>query len=156
MVNGTLYGDGSAMLSSTFCEYCFCIRGKSTCLKPKCHLVIDGCTPHYDSHYSCCPSRYDCCKYLIFEFCFFSLYFSTTLCYFVFMFFFILERKYRKNTDCCRFCSKYRVFPTMKQKPLNDLLNQKTYFKCSVFKFKCILVYEKSFKYPRQNYFTKF
>ncbi|KAF8785226.1 hypothetical protein HNY73_010798 [Argiope bruennichi] len=60
LVNGTLYGDGSAMLSSSFCEYCFCIRGKSTCLKPKCDLVIEGCTPHYDSHFSCCPSRYDC------------------------------------------------------------------------------------------------
>ncbi|GIX97964.1 uncharacterized protein CEXT_750861 [Caerostris extrusa] len=51
LVNGTLYGDGSAMLSSSFCEYCFCIRGKTTCLKPKCDLVIEGCTPHFDSHF---------------------------------------------------------------------------------------------------------
>ncbi|KFM56948.1 Kielin/chordin-like protein, partial [Stegodyphus mimosarum] len=60
LVNGTLYGDGSAMLSNSFCEYCFCIRGKTTCLQPKCNLSIDGCTPHYDNRFSCCPSRYDC------------------------------------------------------------------------------------------------
>ncbi|GFS57912.1 uncharacterized protein NPIL_577841 [Nephila pilipes] len=60
LVNGTLYGDGSAMLSSSFCEYCFCIRGKTTCLKPKCDLVIEGCAPHYDSQFSCCPSKYHC------------------------------------------------------------------------------------------------
>ncbi|GFV71944.1 VWFC domain-containing protein [Trichonephila clavipes] len=63
LVNGTLYGDGSAMLSSSFCEYCFCIRGKTTCVKPKCNLVIEGCAPHYDSQFSCCPSKYHCHDY---------------------------------------------------------------------------------------------
>ncbi|KAG8189669.1 hypothetical protein JTE90_022484 [Oedothorax gibbosus] len=62
LVNGTLYGDGSAMISSSFCEYCFCIRGKTTCLKPKCDLFIEGCKPLYDSNFSCCPSRYECYK----------------------------------------------------------------------------------------------
>ncbi|GFQ77410.1 VWFC domain-containing protein [Trichonephila clavata] len=68
LVNGTLYGDGSAMISSSFCEYCFCIRGKTKCVKPKCDLVIDGCAPYYDSQFSCCPSKYHCHPNVITDF----------------------------------------------------------------------------------------
>ncbi|XP_054709394.1 uncharacterized protein LOC129219099 [Uloborus diversus] len=60
IVNGTLYAEGSAMLSKAFCEYCFCIKGETRCLKPDCHLEIKGCTPRFENVYNCCPSSYDC------------------------------------------------------------------------------------------------
>ncbi|XP_045474623.1 uncharacterized protein LOC123680662 [Harmonia axyridis] len=57
--NGSIYGSGSAMDSSSQCEYCYCLRGKQTCVKPKCLLPIDGCTPTYDTN-QCCPVQYNC------------------------------------------------------------------------------------------------
>ncbi|KAL3268297.1 hypothetical protein HHI36_007415 [Cryptolaemus montrouzieri] len=47
------------MDSSTLCEYCYCLRGRQTCVKPKCLLPIEGCTPTYDPN-QCCPVQYNC------------------------------------------------------------------------------------------------
>lgn len=59
MVNGSVYGPGSAMDSSSFCEYCYCLRGKQICVKPKCLLPVDGCVPMYEDT-NCCPVHYNC------------------------------------------------------------------------------------------------
>ncbi|XP_067136824.1 kielin/chordin-like protein [Centruroides vittatus] len=59
-INGSLYAEGSAMISSTYCHYCYCIRGKQVCLRPKCHLIIEGCNARYMSNYTCCPTHYVC------------------------------------------------------------------------------------------------
>lgn len=58
-MNGTIYGPGSAMDSSSLCEYCYCLGGRQRCVKPKCLLPIDGCMPLYDSN-DCCPVHYNC------------------------------------------------------------------------------------------------
>lgn len=57
--NGTLYGSGSAMQTSSLCEYCYCINGKEHCVKPKCLLPVEGCKALYAPH-SCCPTHYKC------------------------------------------------------------------------------------------------
>ncbi|CAH1154288.1 unnamed protein product [Phaedon cochleariae] len=57
--NGSIYGPGSAMDSSSNCEYCYCLGGKEICIKPKCLNPIDGCTPNFDPSY-CCPIHYNC------------------------------------------------------------------------------------------------
>lgn len=59
VANGTVYGSGSAMDSSSMCEYCYCLRGKQICVKPKCLLPISGCQPVYQTN-NCCPSHYNC------------------------------------------------------------------------------------------------
>lgn len=57
--NGTVYRSGSAMGTSTLCNYCYCIEGRQKCIQPKCTLPAKGCEPILiDS--SCCPIRYDC------------------------------------------------------------------------------------------------
>lgn len=61
IANGTIYGPGSAMDSSTQCEYCYCLGGRQECVKPKCLLPLEGCTPVYETH-SCCPVRYNCTR----------------------------------------------------------------------------------------------
>ncbi|GFY60503.1 uncharacterized protein TNIN_88701 [Trichonephila inaurata madagascariensis] len=57
---GYKYTEGMAMLSPTKCEYCYCIGGQQMCVRPKCHLSIEGCVPRYQSGYTCCPSHYNC------------------------------------------------------------------------------------------------
>ncbi|XP_050310138.1 uncharacterized protein LOC126746079 isoform X2 [Anthonomus grandis grandis] len=57
--NGSIYSPGSAMHSSSLCEYCYCLAGKQVCVKPKCLLPIDGCNPVFEEN-SCCPVRYNC------------------------------------------------------------------------------------------------
>lgn len=57
--NGSIYGPGSAMSTSSLCEYCYCLHGKQRCVKPRCLLPMKGCTPIYESH-TCCPVRYNC------------------------------------------------------------------------------------------------
>ncbi|XP_035209321.1 mucin-5AC-like isoform X2 [Stegodyphus dumicola] len=57
---GYKYTEGMAMLSPTKCEYCYCIRGQQMCVRPKCHLNVDGCVARYQSGYTCCPSHYQC------------------------------------------------------------------------------------------------
>ncbi|GFT26942.1 uncharacterized protein NPIL_649071 [Nephila pilipes] len=57
---GYKYSEGMAMLSPTKCEYCYCISGQQMCVRPKCHLNIEGCVPRYQSGYTCCPSHYNC------------------------------------------------------------------------------------------------
>ncbi|KAG5892710.1 hypothetical protein JTB14_002835 [Gonioctena quinquepunctata] len=57
--NGSIYGPGSAMDTSSSCEYCYCLGGKQTCIKPKCLLPVEGCTPIFDPSY-CCPIHYNC------------------------------------------------------------------------------------------------
>ncbi|GIY16189.1 uncharacterized protein CEXT_203431 [Caerostris extrusa] len=57
---GYKYAEGMAMLSPTKCEYCYCIGGQQMCVRPKCHLNIEGCVPRYQSGYTCCPSHYNC------------------------------------------------------------------------------------------------
>ncbi|KAG8200441.1 hypothetical protein JTE90_000524 [Oedothorax gibbosus] len=57
---GYKYLEGMAMLSPTKCEYCYCIGGQQMCVRPKCHLSIEGCVPRYQSGYTCCPSHYNC------------------------------------------------------------------------------------------------
>ncbi|GLV37507.1 uncharacterized protein CBL_20321 [Carabus blaptoides fortunei] len=59
ILNGTVYGSGSAMTSSSLCEYCYCINGKQQCVKPKCLMPLAGCTASY-ALYSCCPTHYKC------------------------------------------------------------------------------------------------
>ncbi|XP_059483214.1 uncharacterized protein LOC132201208 [Neocloeon triangulifer] len=59
VVNGTRYAEGSAMSSSTLCEYCYCVRGKQQCVKPRCEMPLEGCTPKYRA-LTCCPVSYDC------------------------------------------------------------------------------------------------
>ncbi|XP_019771949.2 uncharacterized protein LOC109545606 [Dendroctonus ponderosae] len=61
--NGSIYGSGSAMHSSSMCEYCYCLSGKQVCVKPKCLLFIEGCQPIYETS-SCCPVRYNCTRTL--------------------------------------------------------------------------------------------
>jgi hypothetical protein len=61
VVNGTRYAEGSAMSSSTLCEYCYCVRGKQQCVKPQCEMPLKGCTPKYRA-LTCCPVSYDCCE----------------------------------------------------------------------------------------------
>lgn len=61
IANGTIYGPGSAMDSSSLCEYCYCLAGKQQCVNPKCLLPLEGCTPIYETH-SCCPVKYNCSK----------------------------------------------------------------------------------------------
>lgn len=62
MINGSLYIEGSAVLpeGNAYCQYCYCIRQKIMCVKPKCHLYISGCTPKYSNEYACCPTSYSC------------------------------------------------------------------------------------------------
>lgn len=62
MVNGSLYIEGSAVLTGTnnYCQYCYCIRQKIMCVRPKCQLYISGCNPRYSSEFACCPMSYDC------------------------------------------------------------------------------------------------
>ncbi|XP_076346183.1 uncharacterized protein LOC143244773 [Tachypleus tridentatus] len=59
-LDGTVYAEGSAVISSHFCEYCYCIRGKKMCIRPKCQLSIDGCFPQYTHKFACCPTSYVC------------------------------------------------------------------------------------------------
>lgn len=61
-LNGTIYAEGSAVMSTSFCEYCYCIRSKRMCIRPRCHLSILGCLPRYTSEYACCPTSYVCGK----------------------------------------------------------------------------------------------
>ncbi|CAG9760463.1 unnamed protein product [Ceutorhynchus assimilis] len=49
------------MHSSSLCEYCYCLAGKQVCVKPKCLLPSDGCSPVFEKN-SCCPIRYNCTK----------------------------------------------------------------------------------------------
>ncbi|KZS06181.1 Uncharacterized protein APZ42_030437 [Daphnia magna] len=63
--SGTLYADGSAMMTSSTCEYCFCLKGKQTCVKPRCaEPELEGCTPRFRD-LACCPTHYDCGKHLL-------------------------------------------------------------------------------------------
>lgn len=64
IANGTIYGPGSAMDSSSQCEYCYCLGGQQRCVKPRCLLPIDGCTPIYENH-TCCPVHYNCTRPVI-------------------------------------------------------------------------------------------
>ncbi|KAK8767573.1 hypothetical protein V5799_005646, partial [Amblyomma americanum] len=65
----SLYAEGSAMLSTNFCNYCYCIRGLKRCVQPKCHLALclharaernhaapaihdEGCYHHDDHHHT--------------------------------------------------------------------------------------------------------
>ncbi|KAJ9597780.1 hypothetical protein L9F63_011388, partial [Diploptera punctata] len=59
VLNGTVYGEGSAMHTSELCNYCFCIRGQQQCVQPRCVLPLGGCKPIYSS-LSCCPTHYNC------------------------------------------------------------------------------------------------
>lgn len=59
ILNGTVYGEGSAMHTSELCNYCFCIKGQEECVQPRCLLPLEGCKPTY-SDLSCCPTRYNC------------------------------------------------------------------------------------------------
>ncbi|KAL1450490.1 hypothetical protein WDU94_002854 [Cyamophila willieti] len=59
MINGTLYGEGSATDTSGLCRYCYCIRGSQHCVQPKCLLNAPGCRPVYNK-LTCCPTKYDC------------------------------------------------------------------------------------------------
>jgi len=58
---GTAYADGSGMMSSSTCEYCFCLKGRQSCVKPRCRTPIgkEGCVPRYRPMI-CCPVYYDC------------------------------------------------------------------------------------------------
>lgn len=62
LINGSFYVEGSAVLTGTnsYCQYCYCIRQKIMCVRPKCHLYISGCRPRYSSEFACCPNSYDC------------------------------------------------------------------------------------------------
>ncbi|XP_039292643.1 uncharacterized protein LOC111051685 isoform X2 [Nilaparvata lugens] len=57
--NGTVYGEGSAMSTSSDCQYCYCIKGQQHCVTPQCVLTMPGCQPVFNKH-SCCPIKYNC------------------------------------------------------------------------------------------------
>ncbi|CAG7785638.1 unnamed protein product [Allacma fusca] len=59
VLDGTVYAEGSAMRSSSLCQYCFCIRGEMKCSSPQCVIPMNGCKPKFRS-YACCPTNYDC------------------------------------------------------------------------------------------------
>lgn len=61
MVNGSIYAEGSAMDSSTHCQYCYCIKGQQHCVRPQCLLSQPDCIPTYSTD-SCCPAKYNCSK----------------------------------------------------------------------------------------------
>lgn len=61
VLNGSIYSPGSAMHTSSLCEYCYCLAGKQVCVKPKCLLALEGCSPVYHDT-SCCPVRYNCSR----------------------------------------------------------------------------------------------
>ncbi|XP_034231447.1 mediator of DNA damage checkpoint protein 1-like [Thrips palmi] len=58
-LNGSLFAEGSALSSSTLCDYCYCVRGQQRCVRPQCVLPAPGCTPEYRDH-TCCPTSYQC------------------------------------------------------------------------------------------------
>ncbi|KAK3914418.1 Kielin/chordin-like protein [Frankliniella fusca] len=58
-LNGSLFAEGSALSSSTLCDYCYCVRGEQRCVRPQCVLPAPGCTPEYRDH-ACCPTSYSC------------------------------------------------------------------------------------------------
>lgn len=62
MINGSLYIEGSAVIpeGNAHCQYCYCIRQKVMCVRPKCHLYISGCNAKYDTEFACCPTSYSC------------------------------------------------------------------------------------------------
>nr|CAD7463396.1 unnamed protein product [Timema tahoe] len=41
------------------CDYCYCLRGQQTCVRPQCVMKVQGCTPIH-SKLSCCPTKYHC------------------------------------------------------------------------------------------------
>jgi len=59
-----LYAEGSAMMTSSTCEYCFCLKGKQNCVKPRCAVAkpMEGCTPRLQKELACCPTHYVCGK----------------------------------------------------------------------------------------------
>jgi len=79
LLNGSLYFEGSAVIAPPqlrgngqtgasgggqahhqACQYCYCIRQKVMCVRPRCQLIISGCTPKYSDQYACCPTSYSC------------------------------------------------------------------------------------------------
>lgn len=73
LLNGSLYVEGSAVMPpkasgsnennknhNSACQYCYCIRQRVMCVKPKCHLSISGCVPKYNNEFACCPTSYSC------------------------------------------------------------------------------------------------
>lgn len=59
LINGSLYSEGSALSSSSLCEFCYCVQGQQRCIKPHCAAPEESCIPSYSEH-SCCPTHYDC------------------------------------------------------------------------------------------------
>lgn len=59
LVNGSVYAEGSAMDTSSRCQYCYCIRGRQHCVRPQCVLAETDCVPSYNTD-SCCPAKYNC------------------------------------------------------------------------------------------------
>nr|CAD7262978.1 unnamed protein product [Timema shepardi] len=58
-INGTVYAEGSALANSGMCDYCYCLRGQQTCVRPQCVMKVQGCTPIHNK-LSCCPTKYHC------------------------------------------------------------------------------------------------
>ena len=65
-VEGEHYKEGAQMPSDPTkpCEVCYCIRNTSSCVVQECTLKVAGCQPLFSSD-SCCPTRYNCCKFTI-------------------------------------------------------------------------------------------
>ncbi|OQR68511.1 hypothetical protein BIW11_12868, partial [Tropilaelaps mercedesae] len=42
------------------CSFCYCLRGRRRCVRPRCALRVPGCTPRYADPSDCCPVGYDC------------------------------------------------------------------------------------------------
>ena len=65
-MNGVFFDDGDrlpATRNQSHCEKCYCLRGKSTCVRQECGMNIPGCRPLYRSS-DCCPYKYDCGLYI--------------------------------------------------------------------------------------------
>ena len=67
-IEGQHYREGALIPSDADkpCEVCYCIRNSSACVIQECTLGVSGCSPVYSPN-SCCPTRYNCCKYFFFQ-----------------------------------------------------------------------------------------
>ncbi|XP_022666917.1 uncharacterized protein LOC111252772 isoform X4 [Varroa destructor] len=56
--------NGDANLTSNIifqgCSFCYCLRGRRRCVRPRCALRVPGCTPRYAHPNDCCPAAYNC------------------------------------------------------------------------------------------------
>lgn len=57
------YNDGEQVPSKDKCEHCYCMRDEIVCAIQECRPPCDGCLPIWGDADTCCPEKYECCKY---------------------------------------------------------------------------------------------